>query len=90
MVKIFPFTAASRPAVMATQFPTKWVPVGVSPGLDADHTFLMPKLRMHGVILPFFSKHRDKYTFALALLLSSRVRFSLVFSLYELITIIEV
>jgi hypothetical protein len=36
--RIFPLASVSRPALGPTQPPVQWVPVVLSPGLDADHS----------------------------------------------------
>jgi hypothetical protein len=52
---IFIFATASRPAVGPTQPPIRWVPAAVKlkvkwAGREADHSLLIPTLRMHGAI----------------------------------------
>jgi len=51
------FATASRLALGPTQPPIQWVPWALSPrvkwpGHEADHFYLVPRLRMHGAIHP--------------------------------------
>jgi len=52
---IFLFAIASRPALGPTQPPIQWVPEALylgkkRPGPEADHSNLVPRLRMRGAI----------------------------------------
>jgi hypothetical protein len=54
---IFLFTTASRPALGLTQPPIQGVPGALSlgikrPGREADHSHLVPRSRMRGVVPP--------------------------------------
>jgi hypothetical protein len=92
---IFLFSKTSILALWPTQYPIQWVEGALSkavkrPGSEADHTHLVPTLKMSAATSPLshmtsWRLHRDNSTFTVKSVTSLRFEVSDVFISYETI-----